>query len=60
MESKTLVIADAAERHPFRAGLPPEERRGRARRDWPISATSVREFLMAYCACFLAVSLFIA
>jgi len=59
MESKTLVIADIA-RHPFRASLPPEVYRGRGGRDWPISATSLREFLMAYCACFLAVSLFIA
>ena len=36
--------------------LPPQPKRG-----WRgITAQDVREFLMAYCACFLAVSLYIA
>jgi hypothetical protein len=61
MKRKMLVVVGDAARHSFLASLSPEGRKGRARgRRWAISLTSVREFLMAYCACFLAVSLFIA
>ena len=60
---RSLVLTDDAARHPFLASLPPHVRRGTqpvriARgRDW---MKDLREFLMAYCACFLAVSAFIA
>lgn len=61
MRTKTPIIAGAVARHPFRANLPLEEREGEVQAHrWSISLTSVREFLMAYCACFLAVSTFIA
>jgi hypothetical protein len=65
MKRRTLVLTDDIARHPFLAGLPPHARqageiRPLPRSRWPFSLTSVREFLMAYCACFLAVSLFIA
>ncbi|MBN8499809.1 MAG: hypothetical protein J0M19_01500 [Sphingomonadales bacterium] len=63
---RSLVITDEAARHPFLAQLPPHIR-GRA---VPIARSSahrllfslddLRQFLLAYCACFLAVSLYIA
>lgn len=65
MKRRSLVVTDAAAGHPFLASLPPHVRgsgdaSADAGRRWPIDPTSVREFLMAYCACFLAISLFIA
>lgn len=70
---RSLVMTDDTARHPFRAGLPPHVKSGRApilprngsRRQGDRGAgrwtmTDLREFLMAYCACFLAVSAFIA
>ena len=46
-----LVLTDEIRRHPFLAGLPPHARR--------VGAEDVRQFLMAYCACLLAVATFI-
>jgi hypothetical protein len=46
------------------ASLPPHVRgldeAGPAQRTWRITTQDAKEFLMAYCACFLAVSAFIA
>ncbi len=61
---RTLVLTDEQARHPFLAQLAPHIRRGeaplavpRARRGW---VQDLRDFLLAYCACFIAVSLYIA
>lgn len=61
---RALVITDESARHPFLASLPPHIRRGSEpavplkRRPW-VSAQGLKEFLMAYCACFIAVSTFL-
>jgi len=60
---RSLVLGDESARHPFRQSLPPHVRAGAAR--WSaarraITAQDVRDFLLAYGACFLAVSAFIA
>jgi len=57
---RPLVLSSEAARHPFRASLPlrvfqPEERSGPQ-----IGMQDLRDFLLAYCACFLAVSLYLA
>ena len=63
---RTVVLTDEAARHPFLASLPPhvrfvaaegEEKDEDARSRWTMQ--DLREFLMAYCASFLAVSAFI-
>lgn len=61
---RALVLTDERARHPFLASLPPHVRAGAAplpsiRRRW-FTMQDLREFLMAYCACFMAVSLYIA
>lgn len=60
---RSLVLTDDAARHPFLASLPPHVRRVtdpvRARRS-RLSLHDLRDFLAAYSACFVAVSLFIA
>lgn len=69
---RALVLTDETARHPFRASLPPLVRQpvqGQPVRHWPslrldlsLSAgqiQDVKDFLLAYCACFIAVSLFI-
>jgi hypothetical protein len=57
---RALVVTDEAARHPFLMSLPPHVRRGTqpvpARQPWRINAQDTKEFLMAYCACFLAAS----
>lgn len=68
MTRRALVLADESARHPFRRSLPPhvfhvdeglapepEQPRSFLR----LTARDAREFLMAYCACFLAVTAFI-
>lgn len=65
MKRRSLVLTDETARHPFLASLPPHVRRGTEplqllRRPRWLSRDSVREFLIAYCACFVAVSAFIA
>ena len=63
-----LVLTDETARHPFLASLPPHVRRLDAgtpppEKKWrpvpPITAEDIRGFLMAYCACLLAVATFI-
>ena len=61
---RSLVLTDESSRHPFLASLPPQVRgRGQAiampRRPW-FSLDDLKGFLLAYCACFIAVSLYIA
>ena len=62
---RTLVLTDETARHPFLGSLPPHIRRGEEaprldRRAIGITAADWRDFLMAYCAMFLAVSLYIS
>lgn len=61
---RSLVLVDETARHPFLATLAPHIRRGSKPRAVPrqrgITLDDVRDFLMAYCACFLATSAFIA
>ena len=61
---RTLVLTDETARHPFLASLPPHVRRGekptpikRAKASW---LRDLRDFLAAYCASFIAISLYIA
>ena len=57
-----LVLTDEARRHPFLASLPPHIRQVEPLPQWrplAIGAEDVRQFLLAYCACFLAVATFI-
>lgn len=64
MSRRALVVTDETARHPFLAGLPPHIRAvpevGPSQRTWRLTVQDVKDFLMAYCACFLAVSAFIA
>ncbi|PLK25707.1 hypothetical protein C0V78_01485 [Novosphingobium sp. TH158] len=57
---RALVLTDETARHPFLMRLPPHVRRGSdakpARPQWRLSSEDVKQFLMAYSACFLAVS----
>ena len=84
---RSLVLGDAAARHPFLQQLPrhvrhgggkdplarrhrrfrPEDddtglrqRLGRWRKRSGLTAQDVRDFLLAYCACFVAITAFIA
>ena len=55
-----LVLGDETRRHPFLASLPPHVRHvepavERAWRPFAVGGEDVRQFLMAYCACLLAV-----
>jgi hypothetical protein len=64
MIRRTLVTTDETARHPFLASLPPHVRGlaqdGPPRQRWRVATQDVKDFLLAYCACFLAVSAFIA
>ena len=61
---RSLVLTDERARHPFLARLAPHIRRGDgalvAPQPRPGWVQNLREFLMAYCACFIAASLYIA
>jgi len=64
---RSLALCDESARHPFLASLPPhvrhvdaEDAEPMARRPRRVSVQDVKEFLLAYCACFMAVSIFIA
>ncbi|MFM2301255.1 MAG: hypothetical protein RLZZ84_991 [Pseudomonadota bacterium] len=61
---RSLVLTSEAATHPFRRLLPGLRLRGgaqaRGRKRGRITAQDVKEFLLAYCACFLAVSLYLA
>jgi hypothetical protein len=60
---RALVTTDETARHPFRASLPPHVCNAtnpvpqKAARFF--TAQDVKEFLLAYCACFVAVSVFL-
>ncbi|GAA4768332.1 hypothetical protein [Novosphingobium ginsenosidimutans] len=60
---RALVVTDETARHPFLASLPPHVRRGigpiRKAVRKHFTMQDVKEFLMAYCACFVAVSAFL-
>lgn len=72
MTRRALVLTHEAAGHPFRRSLPahvftePVEMDPQAREDacaarrWRLSGSDWRGFLAAYCASFLAVSIFIA
>ena len=69
MKRRYLVLTNEAARHPLRArlGLDRGQSQDQGQGCEPpssgwrsITAQDVREFLLAYCACFLAVSLYIA
>lgn len=61
---RSLVLTDDSARHPFLASLPPHVRRCEepvpSRMPWRFTADDLRAFLLAYGACFVAVSLYIA
>ena len=61
---RSLVTTDETARHPFLASLPPHVRAAiephAVTRGWGLTGEDVRGFLMAYCACLLAVAAFIA
>lgn len=65
MTRRALVLTDETARHPFLKTLPPHVRRIAPEMvatkpvSWRISAGDLRDFLMAYCAMFLAVSIFL-
>jgi hypothetical protein len=61
---RSLALTDEGARHPFRRSLPPHVRSGAQPRamhsyGW-FGMQDLRDFMLAYCACFLAVSLYIA
>jgi len=60
---RALVLTDENARHPFRASLPPHVRRG-GMPQWPVAPArnrlqDLKDFLLAYCACFIAISAFL-
>lgn len=61
---RSLVLTDEKARHPFLASLPPHVRRGEEpvpiKRTRPSWLRDLRDFMIAYGACFAAVSLYIA
>jgi len=68
---RSLILTDETARHPFLACLPPHVRRRvaadedaaapePAREGRRVTVQDVKDFLLAYCACFMAVSIFIA
>ena len=61
---RALVLTDETARHPFLAKLAPHVRRqehsGPRGLNWRLNVQDVKDFLLAYCACFMAVSAFIA
>jgi hypothetical protein len=61
---RSLVLTDETARHPFLARLAPHVRAGTPpiaiKRRLPSWFGDLRDFVMAYCTCFIAVSLYIA
>lgn len=62
---RSLVLTDESARHPFLASLPPHVRHGAeervpSRMPWRLTAGDLRDFLLAYGACLMAISLYIA
>lgn len=64
MKRRSLVLTDEKARHLFLASLPPHVRLGTeprpARLFRPGLLKDLRDFALAWCACFVAVSLYIA
>ena len=58
--SHTLSMIRSSEPHAFRTRLRFLALKRATRKNVGLTMQDVREFLMAYCACFLAVSAFIA
>ena len=58
--SRTLTIMNPGEPHALRTRLRFLALKRASRRSHRLTMQDAREFLMAYCACFLAVSAFIA
>ena len=62
LKRRALVLVDEAARHPFLRSLPPHVRQPveepPSPRRW-FTLQDLRDFLMAYCAMFVAVSTFI-
>lgn len=61
---RALVLTDETARHPFRASLPPHVRDPDAapvpaRGGWRFRLDDLRDFFLAYTACFVAVTSFI-
>jgi hypothetical protein len=64
MMRRSLVLTDEARRHPFLASLPTHVRQieppaETTWRPFAVGAEDVRHFLMAYCACLLAVATYL-
>lgn len=61
---RSLVLVDETARNPFLQSLPPHVRQGKeprpARPPAPAWLVDIRQFLTAYCACFLAASVYFA
>ena len=61
---RSLVLTDEAARHPFRASLPPHWRGDMeavpSRMPWRLEAGDIRQFMLAYCAFFMATTVYIA
>ena len=61
---RSLVLTDETARHPFLASLPRHVRTGEAAvpvpRSRPTWFRDLRDFVVTYCTCFIAVSLYIA
>ncbi len=59
---RALVVTDEAARHPFLMSLPPHVRRSSlpvpVRQPWRLNTQDAKDFLIAYCACFVCVSAF--
>jgi hypothetical protein len=53
--SRRRNIAAIAGRHPFRASLKPYLVEPERHASWRLNAQDVRDFLLAYCACFICV-----
>lgn len=64
-QRRALVLTDESARHPFLASLPPHVRRAVPELEevpassWRLSLGDLRQFMMAYCATFVAVTVFI-
>lgn len=61
---RSLVLTDESARNPFLASLPPHIRSGKeavpSRMPWRFNLGDLRDFALAYAACFVAVSVYIA
>ena len=63
MTRRALVLTDETARHPFLRSLPPHVRRiepdEEPARRWRFTLADVRHFAAAYCASFVAVTVFL-